>query len=406
MRRGRVFILLALIILAVVVVVFVVTTMNGAGDGGVAAPGEQPRAQTAPTPTQIPMTYVVVSVQNLPRGFRITRDALDIVPWPVESGVQENAFTLPGDLIADGVVTQQEKDEYLNPVLNPNSPVGMVARTTISRWQPVLQSFVVRDLAESEGDVGSQTAAILPSGYVAISMPIDILTGVAYAIADGDRVDLIFAFPFIDVDEEFQSRLPNRQSLVSQGLEGAMEILAGLAGRIEPATLAGFPAIVEPVEPQRPRVVTQRTIQNALVVHIGEYPLGGDFLMLGEATQPTPVPGAAAPPANPNATPAPTPKPPRPGVITLGMSPQDAVVLAWAIETQIPITLALRSAADRLAGEEITQPVSLEYIVANYEVARPARLDYALEPRVSAVRSINAILVREGLLEYMGTDGR
>lgn len=410
MRRGRLFILLALVILAVVVVVVVVVSMGGIGGpaptGG--AGGEAPRAGAQPTATPIPLTCVVVSTQNLPRGFRIPRDALDIVLWPTQSGVQENAFVLPFEQCGDGQITPQEKEDFLNPVSNPTSPVGQVVRTSIVRWQPVLQSMVVRDLAAAAEDVGSQTSAILPSGYVAVSVPIDIISGVAYAINDGDRVDVIISFLFVDVDEEFQSISPNIQTLVTIAEDGSIGIQAGVPGRFEPGSILGVPVIIEPTEFQRPRLVTQRTIQNALVIHVGEYPIGRDFLkstVAEAAGEPTPAPQVAA--AQEGPTPIPTATPPRPSIITLAVQPQEAVVLVWAIESQIPITLALRSAADRLAGAELTQPVSLEYMVANYQVTRPARLEYALEPRITEVRSINALLRDQNLINFVdSTAGR
>jgi len=39
----------------------------------------------------------------------------------------------------------------------------------------------------------------------AVSIPIDRITDIAYAVQDGDRVDIIMSMLFVDVDEIFQS---------------------------------------------------------------------------------------------------------------------------------------------------------------------------------------------------------
>ncbi|MBN1285568.1 MAG: hypothetical protein JXB47_09230 [Anaerolineae bacterium] len=394
MNRGRLFILLGLVILAIAIIVGLVLLpslmgppspgpdVSGGGDVG----GPEPTRVA----TEIPMSYVVLAEQNLPRGFRITRESITIKPWPIESGVQENAFVVPFTYYEDGRLDDQEIEEYLNTTLNQDSPINMVTRTRIVRWQPILTSMVVKDLAAAADDVGSQTSAILPSGYVAVTVPIDLLGGVAYAIADGDRVDVAVSFLFVDVDETFQSIEPNIQSLVTISPEG-IAVQQGVIGRFEASSILGVPVIIEPAEYQRPRLVTQRTIQNAMVIHMGEYPDGGDFLGIPEEEKP---PEEEAMPAEEveEGTPVPTPVPPRPRVVTLGVRPQDAVALIWAMESQAPMTLMLRSAADKEAVAETTQAVSLEYMVANYQVARPPRLDYALEPRITEVRSVNAML--------------
>lgn len=95
------------------------------------------------TPTPIGLVYVALSSQNLPRGYTITTNDIIIKPWPIMSGVQEDAFVLPSVYYADGRISQDEIEEYLNPALNPDSPVGMVTHTQIVRWQPILQSMVV-----------------------------------------------------------------------------------------------------------------------------------------------------------------------------------------------------------------------------------------------------------------------
>jgi hypothetical protein len=72
----------------------------------------------------------------------------------------------------------------------------------------------------------------------------------------------------------------------------------------------------------------------------------------------------------------------------LAVEPQDAVVLVWAIESRLPITLALRSAND--LNRTATNAVTLEYMLSTYNVPQPPRLPYALEP---AIRSIRRLII-------------
>lgn len=73
-------------------------------------------------------------------------------------------------------------------------------------------------------------------------------------------------------------------------------------------------------------------------------------------------------------------------IIALGVDPQDAVVLAWAIESRLPITLVLRPARDD--AQDATNAVSLEYVISNYNVPQPGRLPYSLEPAIRSIRRL------------------
>jgi hypothetical protein len=88
----------------------------------------------------------------------------------------------------------------------------------------------------------------------------------------------------------------------------------------------------------------------------------------------------------------PTPTPPRPDIITLGVTPQEAVVITYLIEARIPVTLALRSARD--TGEVATDEVTLDYIMSTYGIDLPPRTDYTIEP---AIRSIRQLLVGDAI---------
>jgi len=365
MNRRVLFLLLLVVVLGGGAAAFLLLSQQQQG-------GETPPPDTTPVvvevlPTPVPVEFVeiVVAIQDLPRGIVIPEDGVALRPWPKEAA--------PNNAI--------EGQDGLRSV------IGKIARTDIVREAPVLFNQLVEDLGKI-GRKGSDAAAVLPTGLVAVAVPVDRLTNVANAPMSGDYVDIILSFLFVDVDEEFQSRLPNRITLTTLKQDGSLEFQTGIEGRVEPSGDFPFPIVVGPSEVQRPRLVTQRTIQTAFVVHVGEFPPDGDFLM----RRPTPTP---VPTQDPNAEGGPTPPPPPPtpttppkDIITLAVEPQDAVVLVWAIESRLPITLALRSAND--LNRTATNAVTLEYMLSTYNVPQPPRLPYALEP---AIRSIRRLII-------------
>jgi hypothetical protein len=90
--------------------------------------------------------------------------------------------------------------------------------------------------------------------------------------------------------------------------------------------------------------------------------------------------------ADPDAPPTNTPVPPRPDIITLGVTPQDAVILTYMAEAHMPMTFALRSA--RAVGLPGTQAVSLDYILTNFGIQVPERANYAVEPAIRSIRQV------------------
>ncbi len=362
--QGRVLIILAfIIILAAIVVVVVLPTLQN-NQAPVRTESGTPGAvvsqqQNLPTPTPLSFVNVVIAVQNLPRGFRIPSNAVDLRPWPEESAP-------------------------FNGITNLEDVIGKIARTEIFQEQPILTSMVTDDY-QSLADVGSQAAAVLPSGLIAVSIPINRLTSVSYAIQDGDHVDVILSMLFVDVDDVFQTIAPNLITLF-QFTEEGIQTSETLEGRPDSTSLGA--AIISPSERQRPRLVTQRTVQDALVLHVGDFPINADFL--GQPPTPTPVPDADEETAD--GTPVASPTPSLPTVVTLGVTPQDAVVLVWAIEAKLPITLGLRSAAD--TTRTTTQAVTLDYIMANFDINPPGKRQYTIEP---AIRSVRQLLQEEEL---------
>ncbi|MFC1959285.1 Flp pilus assembly protein CpaB [Chloroflexota bacterium] len=368
--RGRLLILIVLILLlGVAAVIFLLPMLTGGGGlltGGGEEIASMPTEVLPPTDTPVPTVQIVVAVQELPRGYRIPEEnAVELRPWP--------ANALP-----------------YNSFQNVDDVIGQIARVDIPREMPILSTHLVDDLQAlvERGRVGSDAAAIMPPGLVAISVPMDRLTGVAYAIREGDYVDVILSMLYVDVDEDFQSVLPNTITLVTVDEDGNLTPTEAIEGYLD-VGIGGVPIVVGPLEDQRPRLVTQRTVQSAWVIRVGNFPITGAYI--GETPTPIPTPtpeveeGEEAAEDRP---PAPPPVIETPDIITLAVSPQDAVVLVWAIESRIPITLALRSATD--IAQVPTQPVSLEYIMSNFNISVPDRLPYALEPAVRSIRKLIA----------------
>lgn len=365
MGRLRIFLIVAILIVVVAVVIVLVlpqlnrpatpvATSEAVVQDNTAVP-DVPDATPLPTATPFVFVDIVIAIQELPRGIIIPPNAVAVRPWP-------------------------QSAQPFNALSDVNDVIGKRARTDIFREQPILSNMVVEDLTDA-ARVGSDAAAVLPTGLVAVALPIDRLTSVAYAPQDGDRVDLIVSLLFVDVDEAFQSITPNKITLFRISEDG-IELLEGIEGRVDSTQLG--PVIVGPSERQRPRLVSQRTIQDALVVHVGNFPHNGRFIGVPPTPTPVPVEGEEE-----NGTPPPpTPTPPRPDIITLGVTPQEAVVLTWYIEARVPVTLALRSAQD--TSRTSTTEVTLDYIMGQYGITLPGKRPYTIEPAIRSIRQIIA----------------
>ncbi len=357
MRRGRLLILFALILLFGVVAVYLLLGRRGAAQ----PPG--PGTPAAPLDT----TTVVIAVQDIARGSLIPADAVGLTPWPSDQVVET---MIEGDV---------------------NQVIGRYARQDIERGFPITTNMITR----APGDIlgtGSEAAIAIPSGYTAISIPMNRLSGVAYALRDGDKVDVIITMLLADLDPDFQTILPG-DSLVLLGPDGT--ILTGMgcaeikrtergiecvnpeappSGRVvvEPETETVL--YVVPSEPQRPRLVTQRLIENATVLHVGSFLFPGEAeaaAMLRAQQQQAEETGQPAPQQQQG------PRPP--DIVTLIVKPQDALALNWAVRAGAQLTLTLRAPGDLTATDTIS--VTLQYLMQNYNISVPARLPYGLEPR-------------------------
>lgn len=389
-----------LVTLMIIILVSLTACNAIGGDDGTdpESPEGQPTSQevaqeSTPVETAIPRLQVVMAVQNIPRGTVITPDRVTIVLYPVD--------VIPGDTF--------DEIEFV---------VGQIAATDIFTNELILSRKLVQSL-DSLGSVGSDAAAILEPGRVAVAVPIDRITSVAYALQPGDRVDIIVSMLFVDLDQDFQTMLPNLMTvgdfnialetsgdgnvLVQEYTRPDLEfradgfdsrtavaadtLVAASAGTFTVRHDMTHPVIIEPSEQQRPRLVTQRTVTDAQVLYVGEFPRDGRIF---EATStpvatPEPDPNAAEAEAAENVPPTAV-IPDRPTIITLAVRPQDAVTLTYMAESSIPMTFALRSA--RTQGLPDTSPVTLNYILQTYNIQVPESLNFGIEPAIRSIRGI------------------
>lgn len=363
MRRGRVFLYLSLIIILLLV-------------GGYVAYQNffrpSPPPEQAAQPTAVPDTVdVVVVTQKAPRGTVLDETLLGKIP-------------LPRDLVISGMFTDLAQ------------VVGRQVKFDLDSGIPLTSNMLV-DTAEQLSETGSIASLSIPEGMVAKSIPIDRLSSVAYALQPGDRVVVIASMPFVDLDSEFQTILPNRTGLAfrpgqteidEEGQSAAGETLTLMITGSEDSTAigktedaGGFPGeliYALPSEDQRPRLATQIVIPSAMVLEVGEFPFEEEE---EEPAEPLPTPTPAPGGQQPAATPEPKEQPP--DIITLIVTPQEAVNLTYMLNSGIDMHLALRSAGDSTAVS--TQTVTMQYFLDNYSIPLPEKLPYGLAPRVDDV---------------------
>jgi pilus assembly protein CpaB len=129
---------------------------------------------------------------------------------------------------------------------------------------------------------------------------------------------------------------------------------------------------------QRPRLASQNLLQDVVVLHVGDFSLKDE--------EPPPVEEEVVPTEEPPPSEQPvedtTPEV-GPDVITLIVTPQDAISLNYLIYSGAELTLALRSAEDDSRVE--TEAVTLQFLMEQYNISVPARLPNGMEPPVTSL---------------------
>jgi Flp pilus assembly protein CpaB len=281
--------------------------------------------------------------------------------------------------------------------------VGQIARYDLEPGVPLMSSMIT-NIGSEVASGGSDTSLLIPTGMVAFPVPIDRFSSLAYGLRAGDHVNVIATLLLTDIDPTFQTILPNNTAALlgpgdsvvagSQNAETETEssqlttdelinsltaqTLSGGSG--SPVGLAIFdptvnqPFYLVPSEVQRPRLVSQTLIQDIVVLHVG------NFLYTDERGQEV-ANGFGAITSTDGTTTVARP----PDLITLIVTPQDAVTLNYLVYAGADLSLALRSATDTTIAT--TEAVTLEYLLNAYNIPVPTRLPYGLEPRIDSLES-------------------
>jgi pilus assembly protein CpaB len=198
---------------------------------------------------------------------------------------------------------------------------------------------------------------------------------------------------FVDVDTDFQSITPNNTGIVTASGPPdpatnarsplTVEIAPGIYGKTIIDPVLGQAVYLIPSEPQRPRMVSHMLLQDVVVLQVGEFPLEGSETESMEAT-PTPEPEETGEETDAEKGPE------LPDIMTLIVRPQDAVTLNYIMLAQsqlaAQISLVLRGASD--SSRENTLPVTLGFLLEQYQVPVPAKLPYSLNPRIDGLAPI------------------
>ena len=384
MRLGRMLILIALLLILILGAIFVATNLLGGGGLGSGAAAEEQ-----------PMQSVVALSRPVQAGEKITFDKVKDQDIPVPN-FDEAMFT------------------------DANQVTNLYARSNLAVGTILENNMLIDNPSDLINEMNSEHAALIAPGMVAVAVPINRFSGLAYGINTGDHVNIIATMAFIDLDTQFQTALPNYtggvlspgQNIIvtlnqEHGTVGLVDetgvisdassdfitgefwnnIVAQSAtgefvspqGRGELDASLNQPFYLVPGEPlQRPRVVSQTVLFNKLVLHVGDFPLldeGGNEV---EPVTPEDVQAEAEAAAQGEQTKPKSDQPNVPDIITLIVSPQEAVTLNYLIYTGAQLTLALRSPLDESSTP--TDAVSVQYLLDTYRIPVPVKVPYGFQP--------------------------
>ncbi len=350
MRSGRILAIIGVLILVGALAVGLVLWRRTQQTPEGPSPDEEEGTSVPYAPPE-GMREIVVAAQDVPRGRTLGEDTVYLASWPEEA--------IPTQALTDTA------DVY-----------GKVTKVNLVRESPVLRNALTERGTPLEGE-GSETALQVPSGKVGYVLPVDRYTSVAWGIAPGDHVAIMISTLLIDLDEEFQSPLPNQFERVSVPEEegGA----GGVLGRLE-ALPNGWMVNLTPSESQHPRLVTQMVIQDAQVLRVGDWgteqeaPAGrgetveeeGEETEAGQQTQPEDTTTASVKP------------------LTLAVTPQEALMLRYIQDMGANIDVVVRSAGETQALT--TDAVTLGYLMDTTNTNVPPKLPYGVTPSIQSLK--------------------
>ena len=250
--------------------------------------------------------------------------------------------------------------------------VGKFAKYPIDQGVVITESMVV-------GEEQTQ----IPMGMSAIAIPTTRLASAAYGVRDGAHVDVSACFLFVDVDPSYQSVLPNQVSVLTAPANVKPGEMPGVTlgvyppeslqpqGRTEVESAFQQGIYVVPSEPQRPRLVCQIISQNVRVLKLGSFPFEQTPTETGQGDQQQ-AQVVQQPDQNPD-------------IVTLIVSPQDSITMSYLVYSGAKITLTLRNPEDE--SRVATEAATLQFLLSQYNIPVPAKLPYAVEPRIDELIS-------------------
>jgi len=347
MRRGRTIIFVVLIIVIVLVI------------GVVALQSVLGNAAKTDQPVVLPPVEIYVVAQNISQGADITEAAL-------------GRMSIPADKVVDVMI----------PATDAAFLQNKVARYDLEPGIPLTRSMIV-DKSQGVSIPPPQWASLIPPGMTAITIPTTRLSVAGYGASDGARVNVNVCLLFVDVDPSFQSVLPNSTgTLTGTGFVPDTLPVLSMAASAPAAGVAGSPqgrleldpSLQQPFylvqsENQRPRIVCQTILQNVVVMKLGNF---GSPQAAANPTDPTAVQQQQVMSNEPQV---------KPDIVTLIVSPQDSVILSYLVYTNAQIMFVLRNPSDQ--ARQATEAATLQFLLSQYNIPIPAKLPYALEPRIN-----------------------
>ncbi len=347
MRRGRTLIFVFLIIIIGLVVAFVAFRQF-------LVPAEVP---------QPVFVEVYIALQPVTQGGAITEAVLTTMKIPPENEI----------------AVMYRPDEL-------NALLGKVAKFPLDQGV-VITEAMVSDPSAAADVSGPTWASLIPTGMTAVSIPIDRLGLVGYGVNNGAHVNIIACLLFVDIDPSFQSALPNQTALLTGtgfAVDTGLPVLSlGVAasgsvqGRLELDPSLQQPYYLIPSERQRPRMVCQMLLQDKVVMRVGDFPLDPTASL---TAAPAPAPVSTDPQVQQAA-------PVAPDIVTLIVSPQDAITLSYLMRTDADLSLTLRKPSDELL--QATEALTLQFLLSQYNIPVPAKLPYSLEPYTIGFGNLN-----------------
>lgn len=329
---------------------------DGVTGGEQAAPnGAAPPVSTGPEGEISPedLVEVVVSIQTVPRGWVMT-EAEVTTDLRLAAEVGNNVLT--------------DLDEA----------IGMIARTDIFQGQTLTES----DLVDDPTMVGEETfgpSSLIPTGFVAQAVPLDRLSGVAYGLAEGDTIDIMLSFAFSEVDPEFQTLLENSAEFVIESTDEEGNVTLTVVtldpfGRFEELPTGELVQVIPGTEASP--IIVSMILQNAKVIQVGDWEPVEPIIVPTPTPEPDLLDEDGATPT-PQAETPPTPTPEPPSVLLVALSPQQQLLLKYAVEVGANIDYALRGIND--SQLYAIDNVDLNYLLETFNIEIPPDYDFTVE---------------------------